>query len=73
MTPKNKALLLNFIGFAIIFLAVRFTLDYFFEANRLFLAFISAIAATLISPKFAAVKTEEGEKLSMKWFFSKRH
>jgi hypothetical protein len=72
MKPKHKALLLNFLGFAIIFLAVRFALDYLFEANRFLLAFISAVMATLFSPKFAAIRTNEGEKLSMKWFFSKK-
>lgn len=72
MKRKTKALLLNFIGFAVIFLAVRFTLDYFVEANRLLLAIISAITATVASPKFAAIETDEGEKLSMRWFFSKR-
>ena len=72
MKPKHKALLLNFLGFAIVFLAIRFTLDYLFEANRFLLAFISAVVATLFSPKFATIRTKEGEKLSMKWFFSKK-
>ncbi|MGB3150953.1 MAG: hypothetical protein WBB27_09840 [Maribacter sp.] len=71
MKSKQKALLFNFLGFAVIFLAVRFTLDYFFEANRFFLAFVSAIGATLASPKFAAIKTESGERISMKWIFRK--
>ena len=29
------------------------------------------IVATLISPKFQAVKTKDGEKLFMKWIFIK--
>ena len=72
MKLAHKALLLNFIGFAAVFLAVRFTLDYFFTVNRFFLAFIAAVAATLTSPKFAVIKTGKGEILSMKWLFSHR-
>ncbi|MCX2719346.1 hypothetical protein [Lentiprolixibacter aurantiacus] len=72
MRPKYKALLFNFMAFAIIFLVIRFTLGYFWQANRLLMALASAIAASILSPKFAAIKTISGEKLMMKWIFSKK-
>lgn len=37
------------------------------------MAFISAVIAMLLSPKFAVIMTESGEKVSMKWFFSKKN
>ncbi len=39
--------------------------------NTLVLAFIAAVAASLLAPKFSAVKTKSGEKLMMKWIFIK--
>ena len=72
MRPKYKALLFNFIAFAIIFLAFRFALGYLWPGNEVFLAIASAIAASILSPKFGAIKTNSGEKLMMKSIFSKK-
>ncbi|WP_340202761.1 hypothetical protein [Ascidiimonas sp. W6] len=71
MKPKYKALAYNFIGFAILFLAARFTLGHFLPINRIFLAVTSAIIANVVAPKFGVVKNEDGEKILMKWIFIK--
>ncbi|MFS4469413.1 hypothetical protein [Maribacter sp. 2210JD10-5] len=71
MLPKNKALLFNFISFVSIFLVIRFSLSYLFDLKRIVLVLIAAVSATTLSPKFAAVKTKEGEKLFVKWIFRK--
>ncbi|QLG44137.1 hypothetical protein [Costertonia aggregata] len=71
MTLKYKALLYNFLGFALIFLIVRFGLSYFFGLGRIYLVLISAIVATLLAPKFVVVKSDIKEKLMMKWIFIK--
>ncbi|MCM4153127.1 hypothetical protein DHD05_16170 [Arenibacter sp. N53] len=71
MKPKHKALVLNFIGFAILFVAGRLLLGMVLSLNTLVLAFIAAVAASLLAPKFSAVKTPLGEKLMMKWIFIK--
>ncbi|MGB5437416.1 MAG: hypothetical protein WBM98_16080 [Maribacter sp.] len=71
MKPKTRAVVLNFLGFAILFLVIRFALGYFFEVNRFYLALIAAIAASILAPKFAVVKAEEREKVMMKWIFIK--
>jgi hypothetical protein len=36
-----------------------------------FLILTAFIVGTILSPKFKAVKTEDGEKLFMKWILSK--
>ncbi len=71
MKPKNKSLLFNFLCFAVLFLIVRFSLDYLMPINRIFLAIISAIIANILAPKFGSVKTDNGEKIMVKWIFLK--
>ncbi|TQO35955.1 hypothetical protein GQ41_0520 [Arenibacter algicola] len=71
MKPKHKALIFNFLGFAILFVAGRLLLGMFLSLNTLVLAFIAAVAASFLAAKFSAVKTKSGEKLMMKWIFIK--
>jgi hypothetical protein len=71
MRPKYKALLFNFIGFAVLFIIARLTLGYFMDANRIFLAIGSAIIANILAPKFGAIDRAGREKLLMKWIFLK--
>jgi len=71
MRPKYKALLYNFIAFALLFIAVRLLLGYYLPINRIFLAVTSAIAANILAPKFGAIQTDDGEKILMKWIFIK--
>lgn len=70
MKPKIRAVLFNFMGFAILFLIIRFTLGYFFEINRLYLALAAAIFASVLTPKFAVVKDGRA-KVLMRWIFIK--
>ncbi len=69
MKPKYKALIFNFIGFAFIFLTVRFTLGYFLVFSHLLMALVAAIAATILAPKFMAVQNPKARKVFMKWIF----
>ncbi|WP_411031032.1 hypothetical protein [Spongiimicrobium sp. 3-5] len=71
MRPKYKALLFNFIGFAALFVVIRLALGHYFPISRIFLAVTSAIAANILAPKFGAIKTDDGEKIMMKWAFMK--
>ncbi len=71
MRPKYKALLFNFIGFALLFIIVRLLLGYYWPINPIFLAVTSAIVANILAPKFGAIKTDQGEKIMMKWIFIK--
>lgn len=71
MKLQHKALLFNFLGFAILFLIARFGIGYFMDVPRLYLAIGSAVLATLLAPKFAIVRDSGNEKLMMKWIFMK--
>lgn len=71
MKPKHKALLFNFIAFVTLFLIIRLTLGYYILIASVYLAVISAIVATILAPKFGVVKTNDGEKVLMKWIFIK--
>ena len=71
MTLKTKAIVYNFIGFAILFIIVRFVAATFTHLSGLWLPVTAFVVATLLAPKFQAVQTNEGEKLFMKWLFIK--
>ncbi len=71
MRLKHKALLFNFIGFAVLFIIARLTLGLLMPINPLFLAITSAIIANILAPKFGAVDLDGTEKLMMKWIFVK--
>jgi hypothetical protein len=42
-----------------------------YRINRFWIPLTAFIVGTILSPKFKAVKTEDGEKLFMKWIFIK--
>tara|TARA_R110002126_G_scaffold147915_1_gene294004 strand:+ start:469 stop:699 length:231 start_codon:yes stop_codon:yes gene_type:complete len=71
MQLKHKALLFNFIGFAAIFILIRWLVMDLFSLNHFVKSLLSAILATLFAPKFAVIKAKEGFKLVMKWIFIK--
>ncbi|EID75144.1 hypothetical protein [Imtechella halotolerans] len=72
MKPKNKALLYNFIAFTVLFVIFRLLTVWVFPGiNSLIHSLIAAVITTVIGPKFAAVKTDRGEKVFMKSIFSK--
>ncbi|MCC9064184.1 hypothetical protein [Flavobacterium piscisymbiosum] len=57
--------------FAILFIAGRYIVAMYTGLTGLWIPMTAFIVATLISPKFQAVKTKDGEKLYMKWIFIK--
>ncbi|WP_158975962.1 hypothetical protein [Cellulophaga sp. L1A9] len=72
MSLKNKALLFNFLSFAILFAVFRFfVMDYFYD-NRIVKSVVSALITMILAPKFAVLKNNEGTRIVMKWLFSKR-
>tara|TARA_R110000868_G_scaffold395761_1_gene667658 strand:+ start:556 stop:786 length:231 start_codon:yes stop_codon:yes gene_type:complete len=71
MSLKNKALLYNFLSFAVIFIVLRFFIvGYFVEAHFL-KSLLSAIFTMILAPKFAILKNKEGIRIMMKWLFLK--
>lgn len=71
MTLKTKSIVYNFLGFAILFIIIRFAAATFTNLSGLWLPLTAFVVATLLAPKFQAIKTNEGEKLFMKWLFMK--
>ena len=57
--------------FAILFILGRYLVARYTELTGIWIPMTSFIVATLISPKFQAVRTKDGEKLFMKWIFIK--
>ena len=73
MSKKVKAFLYNFIGFAVFFLPVYYLIQRYggLTLSGYFIPITAFVIATLMAPKFQAVKTNDGEKLFMKWLFIK--
>ncbi len=72
MTKNTKALIYNFISFATLYFLAYFGIKYFFtNIAGIWVSVTSAVVATLLAPKFQAVKTNTGEKIFMKWFLKK--
>ncbi len=66
-----RAFVYQLICFSILFILFRYLIGEFFNLTGLWVPFLAFIIGTVLSPKFMAVKTKEGEKLFMKWLFIK--
>lgn len=66
-----RAFLYQLGSFAILFIAGRFIIAEYTGLTGIWIPMTSFIVATLLSPKFHAVKTKDSEKLFMKWIFVK--
>ncbi len=71
MNKKTQSIIYNFLGFAAIFLLVRYFINEHTYMQDLWRTLSAFVVATLISPKFNVVQTPQGEKLFMRWIFFK--
>lgn len=72
MSKPNKALLYNFLSFAILFFGFRYLVENYTSLDgRFLISGAAALIATILAPKFQAVTTKEGEKLFVKFLFLK--
>ncbi len=71
MSKKTKALVYNLIGFAVLFIALRYFVLNYTNLTGIWKPLTAAVAASLLAPKFQAVNTRDGEKLFMKALFLK--
>ncbi|NMH26828.1 hypothetical protein [Flavobacterium silvaticum] len=69
MKPQHKALLYNFIGFAVFYLPAYFLIQRFSWFSQIWTAVAAAVASSILSPKFQSVRTAQGQKLFMSWLF----
>ncbi len=71
MRKNTKALLYNFLGFAVFYLPLYFLIKAYTQLSGLWIPVTSAVVSTLISPKFQAIRSNMGEKIYMRWIFVK--
>jgi hypothetical protein len=57
--------------FAILFTSFQFLIAKYTYLTGLWIPMTAFVVGTIIGPKFQAVKTQDGEKLFMKWLFIK--
>ncbi|MEZ7500321.1 hypothetical protein QO200_16425 [Flavobacterium sp. Arc3] len=57
--------------FAILFISARYLVERYTGLTDFWIPLTAFVVGTLLSPKFQAVKTQDGEKLYMKWIFTK--
>ncbi|MET0946031.1 MAG: hypothetical protein ABWY22_11520 [Flavobacterium sp.] len=66
-----RAFVYQLLCFAILFIGMRYLIDKYSNLTGLWVPFTAFVVGTLLSPKFQAVKTKDGERLFMKWIFMK--
>ncbi|WPO77420.1 hypothetical protein [Flavobacterium sp. KACC 22761] len=66
-----RAFLYQLGTFAILFIAGRYVIAMYTGLTGIWIPMTSFVVATIIGPKFQAVRTKDGEKLFMKWIFIK--
>ncbi|CAM4118488.1 hypothetical protein FLAN108750_11350 [Flavobacterium antarcticum] len=71
MSLKVKAFILQLISFATLFIIVRYLLDSYTNLEGMWISITAFVIGTIAAPQFQAVKSNEGEKLFMKWIFMK--
>ncbi|HEY4618292.1 MAG TPA: hypothetical protein VIH09_08875 [Flavobacterium sp.] len=57
--------------FAILFISARYLVERYTGLTGFWVPLTAFVVGTLLSPKFQAVKTQDGERLYMKWIFAK--
>jgi len=71
MSLQTKALLYQLLCFAVLFIAFRFIIEAYTNLTGFWIPLTAFVIGTILSPKFQAVKTRDGQKLFMKWIFMK--
>ena len=71
MNLKLKAFILQLISFAVLFIISQYVLANYTNLKGIWISITAFVVGTILAPQFQAVKTNEGEKLFMKWIFMK--
>ena len=66
-----KAFVFQLLGFAVLFIISRILFEKYSNLTGFCVPITAFVVSTILSPKFQAVKTNDGEKLFMKWLFLK--
>lgn len=71
MSLQTRAFLYQLACFALLFIALRFLIDYYTTLQGIWVPMTAFVVGTILSPKFRAIKTPDGEKLFVRWLFIK--
>lgn len=71
MSKKTKAFLYNLAGFIVFYLPTMMLSSYLLKREDYVPSIVGFIVAIVLSPKFQYLKTNEGDKIFMKWLFVK--
>jgi hypothetical protein len=71
MSKKNKALLYNLVSFGVLFIGIRYFALNYTNLTGIWKPLTAFVVATLLAPKFQSMRTNDGEKVFMKWIFIK--
>lgn len=66
-----RAFLYQLGSFAILFIGFRYLIANYTLITGIWIPLSAFVIGTILSPKFQAAKTKEGEKLFMSWIFIK--
>ena len=66
-----RGLLYQLLCFGILFIGFRFLIEKYTNLTGIWISLTAFVVGTLLSPQFQAVKTNDGEKMFMKWIFMK--
>jgi hypothetical protein len=66
-----KAFVFQLICFAVLFIGMRFLVEKYSSLSGFWIPLTAFMVGTILAPKFQAVKTNDGEKIFMKWLFIK--
>lgn len=72
MNKSTKILLIQFMCFALIFLAARFIIVHFALLNGLWIPIVSGITAVLLAPQFKVFKVDGKDTVYIAWLFGKK-
>ena len=66
-----KAFVFQLLCFAVLFILSRIVIDKYSNLTGYWIQITAFVVSTILAPKFQSVKTNDGEKLFMKWLFIK--
>lgn len=70
-SKQTKAFVYQLVSFAILFFPSRYLINNFTGLTGIWIPVTAFVIATILAPKFQAVKTAQGEKLFVSWVFFK--
>lgn len=71
MNKKVKSFLYNFLGFSVFYIPCYLLVMNYSHLQGLWIAGTAFMVSLILAPKFQAIKTNDGEKIYMKWIFIK--